>query len=222
MLMPLSANVLYWFGPVYVGVLYGLVYGYKLGILAALLGGVPITVGTACLGKAIEIGVMIRFPPRSRGAILGTLSWLGYAVLLFSFGGLYILPRFVLATGKILSVPASYPWPWLRLFVGGAFAGGYNFSSGIGICWALGISMTVVGVGFSLWGTGKGLSGTSSRPEAVAHREKGKPPTFVRDPLDRKELLWFLRDGSAIVQAILIPITAVGFRYRRCGSCRAA
>ena len=32
------------------------------------------------------------------------------------------------------------------------------------------------------------------------------------DPLYRKEFLWFLRDRSAIVQAILIPITAAGYQ----------
>jgi membrane protease YdiL (CAAX protease family) len=33
-----------------------------------------------------------------------------------------------------------------------------------------------------------------------------------REPLYRKEFLWFLRDRSAIVQAILIPITAAGYQ----------
>jgi membrane protease YdiL (CAAX protease family) len=72
--------------------------------------------------------------------------------------------------------------------------------------------MTVAGVGFSLWGTGKGLSGTGSRTESVTRRNNGKPPILARNPLYRKEFLWFLRDRSAIVQAILIPITAAGYQ----------
>ena len=115
MLMPISANSIYWFGPVYVGVIYGLVYGLGLGILAGIFAGIPaVTIGAACLGKAIEIGVMIRFSPRSRGGILGILSWLGYALLLFSFAGFYMLPRLIMASGKLLSLLASFPWPWLQ------------------------------------------------------------------------------------------------------------
>jgi len=159
MLMPISANSIYWFGPVYVGILYGTVYGFGLGIIAAFLAGVPVTIGAACLGKAIEIGVMIRFSPRSRGGILGILSWLGYALLLFSFAGFYMLPRLIMAAGKFLSLIAAFPWPWLSLFLGSSFGGEYNFLAGITFCWALGIAMTVTGVAFSLWGTAKGLSG---------------------------------------------------------------
>lgn len=212
MLMPISANPIYWFGPVYVGVLYGMVYGFKLGILAAVLAGVPVTVGAACLGKAIEIGIMIRFSPRSRGGILGIMSWLGYAILLFSFAGFYVLPRIIMAAGKILTLIAAFPWPWLRLFLGGVFGSGYNFVAGMGVCWALSIAMTAAGVGFSLWGTAKGLSGTSSRTDFVMRRGNGKRSILGREPLYRKEFLWFLRDRSAIVQAILIPITAAGYQ----------
>lgn len=212
MLTPLSANTVYWFGPVYVGVLYGMVYGAQRGVLAAVLAGIPVTVGAASLGKAIEIPVMIRFPPRSRGGVLGIMSWLGYAILMFSFAGYYFLPRLVMATGKILSFVARLPWPWLRLFLGGGFGSGYSFVGGIGACWALSTAMTAAGVGFSLWGTGKGLSGTSTRIDAVVRRENGKRALLGANPLYRKEFLWFLRDRSAIVQAILIPVTAAGYQ----------
>ena len=212
MLTPLSANTIYWFGPVYVGVLYGLVYGGWLGVLAAILAGIPLTVGAACLGKAIEIGIMIRFSPRSRGGILGIMSWLGYAILMFSFAGLYFLPRFVFATGRLLSMLATFPWPWLHLFLGGGLWSGYSFLAGMTVCWALAISMVAAGVGFSLWGTNKGLSGTSSRKDAVVRRKKGTRSILAYDPLYRKEFLWFLRDRSAIVQAILIPVTAAGYQ----------
>ncbi len=35
---------------------------------------------------------------------------------------------------------------------------------------------------------------------------------MARRPLYRKEFLWFIRDRSAIVQTILIPITLAGFQ----------
>ena len=58
MLMPLSTNAMYWCGPLFAGVLYGMAYGATQGIWAALFVGIPVTVGAACLGKAIEIGVI--------------------------------------------------------------------------------------------------------------------------------------------------------------------
>lgn len=158
MFAPLSANPLYWFGPVYLGVLYGMVYGLLPGVSAALLAGVPVTLGTACLGKALEIGVMIRFSPRTRGAVLGILSWLGYATLMFSFVGFYILPRFIMATGKFLAPLGEIGWPWLQLVLGGVIGQRYNFALGIATCWMLSLLMIAAGVGFSLWGTKKGLS----------------------------------------------------------------
>src|SRR6185437_1893935 len=36
--------------------------------------------------------------------------------------------------------------------------------------------------------------------------------TFGKDPLYRKEFLWFTRDRSAIVQAVLVPLTVAGFQ----------
>lgn len=212
MLMPITANTVYWCGPVYVGVLYGTVYGFKLGICAALLAGVPLTVGAACLGKALEIGVMIRFAPRSRGGILGMMSWLGYALLMLSFVGIYFMPRLVMAAGKFLHLVGTLDWPWLLLFVGGAFGKGFNFTSGLAFCWAFSIAMTAAGVGFSLWGTQKGLSGNYGRADAVVGRRSGNRAGVWRDPLYRKEFLWFIRDRGAIVQAILIPITAAGYQ----------
>ncbi len=212
MLAPLSANSVFWCGPVYVGILYGIVYGAKLGIWAAVLAGVPVTVGAACLGKAIEIGIMIRFPPRSRSGILGLMSWLGYAVLLFTFVGIYVVPRLIEAAGKFLLLPAALPWPWLGLFLGGEADGGYHFAAGLVFCWALSAGMTAMGVSFSLWGTQKGLSGNVGRSDTRVRRGAGEPASFGREPLYRKEFLWFIRDRGAVVQAILIPITAAGYQ----------
>jgi membrane protease YdiL (CAAX protease family) len=212
MLAPLSANPIYWFGPAYAGALYGMVYGVKLGFCAALLAGVPITVGAACLGKALEIGVMIRFAPRSRGGILGLMSWLGYAILLLSFAGFYFVPRLVMRLGGVLELFGAIGWPWLRLFLGGTSSQGYSFAAGLAFCWILAAAMTAAGVAFSLWGTQKGLSGNYGQTHAGVSRGNAVLLRSVRDPLYRKEFLWFLRDRSAIVQAVLIPITAAGYQ----------
>lgn len=212
MLTPISANSVYWCGPVFVGVLFGMVYGFKLGVFAALLAGVPVTVGAACLGKALEIGVMIRFSPRSRGGILGLMSWLGYALLMLSFAGFYFMPRLVMAGGGLLHLLGALDWQWLLLFLGTGFGSGFHFAGGLAVCWLLSVAMTTAGVGFSLWGTQKGLSGNYGNGDARVKRGRGLRAGIGRDPLYRKEFLWFIRDRGAIVQAVLIPITAAGYQ----------
>jgi hypothetical protein len=52
MLSPLAANPVYWTAPVFVGRAYGLVYGPGLGLLAAVVVGVPLTLAAGCMGKA--------------------------------------------------------------------------------------------------------------------------------------------------------------------------
>ena len=69
MLAPVAANPIYWSGPLFVGCAFGFIYGFPLGVLAVILIGVPVTLAFACMGKALEIAVILRFPPRSRGAI---------------------------------------------------------------------------------------------------------------------------------------------------------
>ena len=74
MMSPIAANPIYWGSPLFVGFLYGFIYGPALGFLALFLIGVPIGVATACTGKALEIAVMLRFSPRSRGAVIGSME----------------------------------------------------------------------------------------------------------------------------------------------------
>ena len=75
MISPLAANPIYWTGPLFAGLLYGLAYRDPLiGLAAAPLVGIPITLAAACLGKALEIGVILRFPPRTRGGLVGLMK----------------------------------------------------------------------------------------------------------------------------------------------------
>jgi membrane protease YdiL (CAAX protease family) len=211
MLSPIAANPIYWCAPLFAGCLYGLVYGPPLGILAALLIGIPITVGAACLGKAFEIGTILRFSPRSRGAMIGIMSWLGYASMMMLFLGLFLVPKIVTALDKFLSFFTILPWPWLRLFLGGQSDGSFSFLAGMTACWIIAVLMIACAVWFSAWGAQQGLSGNfaaDSRPSAPRAGEA----RFGKEPLYRKEFLWFIRDRSAIVQVILIPLTVAGFQ----------
>ena len=51
MLSPIAANPVYWGGPLFVGVLYGLTYDAGVGLIATFLIGIPVTIAAACLGK---------------------------------------------------------------------------------------------------------------------------------------------------------------------------
>jgi membrane protease YdiL (CAAX protease family) len=207
MLSPVAANPIYWGAPLFVGILYGLIYGAGLGFLAAALIGIPVSVAAACLGKALEIGVVLRFPPRSRGAMVGFMSWLGYASLMLFFLGSFIIPKTVTALGNFLEHFTVVPWPWLRLFLGGQSDNSFSFLSGMLACWIVS-AITISGaVWFSVWGTQQGLSGNFGPADAGPAVPRRGPAHFGREPLYRKEFLWFIRDRSAIVQTILIPVT---------------
>ena len=207
MLTPLAANPVYWSAPLFVGFVYGFVYGVGPGILATFLLGVPVSLAAACLGKALEIGVVLRFSPRSRGAMIGIMGWLGYSSMVLLLFGLMALPKVVGAIPRFFQFLILFPWPWLGLFVGRQANGSFSFLTGTLTCWFAAVVTSAVAVRFSVWGAEQGLSGSfgqaGSRPSSA---RRGKS-AFARAPLYRKEFLWFIRDRSAIVQTILIPIT---------------
>jgi membrane protease YdiL (CAAX protease family) len=212
MLSPIAANPVYWSAPLFAGCLYGFVYGPGLGLLAALFIGLPIAIAAACMGKALEIGVILRFSPRSRGAMVGIMSWLGYASMMLFFIGLFVVPQVVAATWKFFDLFTWLPWPWLRLFLGGQTDGSFSFLAGMATCWGV-ASIAVVGaVRFCVWGAQQGLSGNFGRADARPSALKKEGARFGKEPLYRKEFLWFIRDRSAIVQTILIPLTVASYQ----------
>jgi len=212
MLAPIAANPIYWGGPLFVGFLYGFVYDPGLGFIAALVIGIPVTIAAACVGKALEIGALLRCSPRTRGAVIGLMGWLGYASMLLSFLGIFLIPRIVNAAPGPLEFIAAAPWPWLRLFLGGGSDGSFVFSDGVIYCWMCSALAITSSVWFSVWATNQGLSGSFSAVDTGPKKSKEGVTTFGREPLYRKEFLWFIRDRSAIVQTILIPLTVAGYQ----------
>src|SRR4029077_12923206 len=101
MLSPIAANRIYWSGPLFVGFLYGFAYDPGLAMLAALLIGVPVTIAAACLGKALEVGAILRFSPRSRGAMIGLMSWMGFASMMLFLLGVFVVPKIVTVVAKV-------------------------------------------------------------------------------------------------------------------------
>jgi membrane protease YdiL (CAAX protease family) len=207
MLSPIAANPIYWGAPLFVGFLYGFVYGAGVGILAALLIGIPITIGAACVGKALEIGVMLRFSPRSRGAMMGLMGWLGYASMMLFFLSFAFIPKIVTEIGKFFDLATTVPWPWLRLFLGGQADGTFSFLAGMIACWVFSSIAVAGGVWFSVWGAQQGLSSNFAAANLSSSAPRKGGTHFGKEPLYRKEFLWFVRDRSAIVQTILIPLT---------------
>lgn len=207
MLSPIAANPIYWGAPLFAGFVYGFVYGPELGFIAAVLVGPPVTVAAACLGKALEIGVTLRFPPRSRGAMVGLMSWMGYASMMLFFVGILAVPKIVSVISKFLYIFTVIPWPWLGWFLGRQWSGSFSFTQGVLTCWAFAGVLAACAVWFSIWGANRGLAGNSGRSDAAPSARRRSGVRFGREPLYRKEFLWFIRDRSAIVQTILIPIT---------------
>jgi len=202
MIAPIAANPVYLTAPLFPGVLYGMAYGWPAGITAALLVGVPVAIALACMGKAVEIWAMLRLSPRVRGAVLGLMDWFAFALMLaFVFLATSLRATVTMAASALLRV-ADLPWPPMRLLVGQTSSGQFVFLLGLSLCWLLAAILIAAAFALSLASTRRGLtyrSRTAADRVAIAVR-------FGRDPLHRKELLWFQRDGSALVQAVLIPL----------------
>jgi hypothetical protein len=113
MLAPVAANPLYWGAPLFAAIVYANVYGLSGGIAAAVLTGVPVAVAASCVGKALEIAVLLRVSVRARGAVIGLKSWVGFAALTCFFIGLYVLPMVANAASRWLHPVGALPWPWL-------------------------------------------------------------------------------------------------------------
>jgi membrane protease YdiL (CAAX protease family) len=213
MLAPIASNPIYTTAPLFFGVLYGYAYSTEAGFAAALLIGVPVAMAAACLGKALEIGVMLRFPPRTRGGLLGIMSWLGQAGMLSFLIVLYALEAIVAAVaGPLRPVAAVFPSALFSWTIGLRPDGSLSFVHGMLFCWFAAATMIAGGVWFTVWGAQRGLAGHSGAASSPSTKPFFRLRFFQKDPLYRKEVLWFLRDRGALVQAILIPVTIAGFQ----------
>jgi membrane protease YdiL (CAAX protease family) len=210
MLLPLSANPTYWAAPLFVGILYSTAQGAVTGLAAGLLIGVPVTVAAACLGKALEIMAMLRLAPRSRGAVIGILGWFGYASMVAMFVLPGMMEHLTPAGAPVIALAGRALWSLLGLFLGLDGQGGFSLLRGVLFGWAASGAVIALAVLASARSIRRGLSGAfadTAPPTGPRGRTR-----FGRQPLLRKEYLWFLRDRSAIVQAILIPVSIAGFQ----------
>lgn len=211
MLSPIAANPVYCAAPLFAGCLYGIVHGPQLGIAAAFVIGIPVAVAAACLGKALEIGVTLRLSPRSRGAMIGLMSWAGYASMMLLLLGAVSAAKVAGPAAKLLQPLTIFPWPWIGLFLG-QWNGSFSFLVGMLTCWCAAGLTIAAAAGFSVWGARQGLAGNFGHADSTPLAVKNWGIRFGKEPLYRKEYLWFTRDRSAIVQTILIPLTIASFQ----------
>ncbi|MGJ4926987.1 CPBP family intramembrane glutamic endopeptidase [Bradyrhizobium sp. HKCCYLS2038] len=203
MIAPIAANPIYLTAPVFPGVLYGLAYGWGSGVAGALLVGVPAAVALACVSKAVEIWALLRLPPRKRGAVMGLIGWFGFAsIMALVFLATQVETVFT-AINRWLLAANSLPWPHTRVLIGQTGSGELVFWKGVLLCWLLAALLILCALALGGVSTRGGLS---YRPRTAAERGSVEM-RFGRDPLYRKELLWFRRDGSALVQAVLVPLS---------------
>ncbi len=212
LLSPMAANPIYVTAPLMPGVLYGLLYGKAAGLLAAVVIGVPITFAAASLGKALEIGVTLRFSPRSRGALIGLMGWLGYATMIAIFMAAATKATVFAAIAGGLASLAAVPWPYLGLFLGQLPGGTASLALGMLIDVVSCAVVVAAAVRFSVWGAARGLAGNPHARAATGVQAVRRDAGFGGDALYRKEILWFVRDRSALVQAVLIPVSLATFQ----------
>jgi membrane protease YdiL (CAAX protease family) len=208
MLSPIPANPAFWTAPLFVGVLYGAAFGPLTGLAALFVIGVPLTAAAACVGKSFEIAALLRLAPRRRGAVIGLLSWFGYAAIVGLFFASRAMPLIAALAGRWVAAGAAAGASPLGLFLGLAPGGGFAFWRGALFCWAFSAVLIAGAVLFSARSVRRGLSGAFAA-EAPPARAR-TPSRSGGDPLFRKEYLWFARDRSAFIQAILMPLTLAG------------
>ncbi|MBL9117525.1 MAG: CPBP family intramembrane metalloprotease [Verrucomicrobiaceae bacterium] len=212
MLSPLASNPMllsapaFWFG------LYTIKYDSSTGLAAAVIAGIPIAIAAGFTAKSIEIGVMLRLSPRARGGVLGLLSWAGYVSMICAF----LMLRGDQVTEWLVSA-LDFAFGWLNFglpiadWTTGVFGGTLMPWAGMALTAGSALLICLAATRFSSWATEKGIGGGfGGVAEAPAALSAEPSERWLRDPLYRKELLWFWRDRSAVVQMILIPLSIAG------------
>src|SRR5262249_6755869 len=175
------------------------VHELNAAVVAGIVVGAAMAVAASCFSKAIEIGAMVRLSPRSRGAVLGIMSWVGYSALvigLFSLGQRGLLVGLVAALDHVTGMLPSRPLRWM---LGVTASGTPSIALATATCLTIAATIVVASVWLSARATDAGIAqGFADVAPAPQRRTGSRRPLLVRDPLIRKELLWFARDRGAL------------------------
>jgi membrane protease YdiL (CAAX protease family) len=176
---------------------------------AGLVVGAALALAASCLSKALEISVMLRLAPRSRGAVLGLLATASRATIYLAYMPL-VAPRVVVGAARLLRPLATDAGGLLLYGAAGAW-GTPSPWKGVLACCLFAAAAMALSVWWSASGTRQGLAGGFG--PALQHlpvRGQGVSRWGLADPAIRKELLWLRRDRSALLQVFLIPLTIAG------------
>lgn len=201
MLSPIAANPIYVTAPLMPMALFGLVYGI-VGVFAGLVVGVAFTVALACVGRAIEFGLISRLSVRARGAAFGLMNIVGFGALMAAL----VLGASVFQSAETIATVAqrfAAPAPAARALIGLAGDGGAAWWRALALDLPLAVVLIAVSVAFSVRASRMELGGYSV---SVSAKPRATAAAFTWAPLYRREWLWFRRDGSAIVQAVIAPL----------------
>ncbi len=216
MLAPLAANPFsVAAAPIIFIVILAPFYSFPLALLGGLLIGWPVALAASFAGKAIEINALLRLSPRSRSVVLAMKTWLGFAPIVMM--PLLLMTQQNGFAWTVLSwlQPAAHwlAWPLLPWLAGVRADGSHSFMQGMLVSWLFAGGVIAVSLWLSARATNGSLQGPSEgRPSAPVVADLLGQVPFLRDPLFKKEILWFCRDRGAIVQAILIPLTLGAFQ----------
>ena len=213
MLSPLMANPIYFSAPIFWWVILGKVFGAGAGFVGAILIGIAFAVAASCLNKALEISALLRLSARNRGAVLGLISWAGYAAMmlpLFLLNADGLKVWLVTRLGELSAWTPSWP---IRALVTGWGTEPVLWQvivSGVGLA-AL---ICAASAWLAWWGTAHGLQSSGSEAPTLPRLLEADVGRrwLSGNALYRKEMLWFWRDKSAVVQVVLIPLTIGAFQ----------
>lgn len=213
LLAPMIANPVYFSAPVFWWVVFGNVYNAGIGFVLAIPVGLGFAFAASALNKSIEIAVMLRMAPRNRGAVLGLMSWLGYAGMmlpLFIFQSPVFKVFLVRQADGLAEFIPTFP---MQLGLVGWGSGASAWQAGF-VMFSTAILLLGFAVCVAWWGVKRGLQGGSNRAASVTGEKEGasRKILFAGNPLYCKEMLWFWRDKGAVIQALLIPLTLASFQ----------
>ena len=204
---PFACNPIYYTAPMFWFLLLGKLTSNSGVLIFAVVIGLVIAASASLLNKTVESAALLRMSVRNRGAFLGIISWLGF-VLTFA-------PLLGMGSSGLASSVAQWLYPVLAgipqsagsLLVGIVPGQSPSLSLALlaGILFAILIAAT--GVATAVIAGRRGLHASESIIEAGPSRPFTESFFGRRDPVFRKELLWFARDRGAIVQVVLIPAT---------------
>ena len=206
MLAPLMANPVYLAAPIFWWIVLGSLYGFLGGLVGALLIGLPLAVAASCLNKALEITAFLRLSARSRGAVLGLMSWLGYIAMFLPLFGMQAKGLGATLVKLLAPIRDWVPvWPIRALTVG--WSETPSLAQAVATGWAVAAVLTALALRLAYSAAQAGLQSAQASTEPNPTPTQRLPGSLGRNPLYRKELLWLVRDKGAVVQAILIPLT---------------